>query len=139
MMDELRAYLCGWLTVRVGQLTPFVDWIGTEVNEEGEVPDRFLPHFALGAAHGLGAGPRSYVPLLTTVAVTDEIERLAVEQRRAPAAQHDRPLGPQCDVIREGRTGAGKLVNGRAVFHRLRSLVDRFVDWIAADAAHCRG
>jgi len=139
MMDELRAYLYGWLTVRVGPLEPFFSWLGAKSGDPGADPERLLPHFALGAAHGLGSSPRSLVPLLSAVAVTDELEQLGTAQRDA-CMPFNRPSGPRCDVVREGRSVVGKLMpNGHALFPRARGLMDRLIDWIASDAQHCRG
>jgi hypothetical protein len=118
-MNELNAYLCGWLVSRLGPLEPFVSWIDMKHAADGSgSPESYLPHFALGAAHGQGPGLRSHVPLLSTTAVVEAVEGLGKPQMRAACNQHCgfgmpsseqriRPQGPQCDVIREGRNGVG--------------------------------
>lgn len=138
MLVELRAYLCGWLTVRVGPLTPFVDWNGKD--EPGKATYDWLPYFALGAAHGLGTGPRASIPLLSSVAVTDVVEQITLAQRSNKGAPDlERPAGPQCDVIREGRSGVGTLSGGIAIFTAPKTMLDRVIDWLASDGAHARG
>jgi hypothetical protein len=150
-MNELNAYLCGWLTSRIGPLEPFVRWIDMSSSVQPDGSATYLPYFALGAAHGHGPGLRSHVPLLSSTAVIETIGQLGKPQARAACAQHDacgapaaharicRPVGPRCDVIREGRSGVGELVDGVTVFRGPRRLIDRLIDWIAADAAHARG
>lgn len=162
-MNELKTYLCGWLTAKLGPLDPLVSWIDLKLCAQGtETEDRFLPYYALGVAHGLGDGrgdaanasatipdPHFGVPLLSTVAVTDTMARTVAEQRDGKSSPHlhmpppellcRRPESPRCDVIREGRSGTGKLVNGSAVFPPARDLWSRFCDWIVSDGAHARG
>jgi hypothetical protein len=141
-MNELNAYLCGWLTSRIGPLEPFVRWIDMSSSDQPSGSAAYLPYFALGAAHGHGPGLRSHVPLLSSTAVIETIGQLGKPQACAAVAAQmrvRRPTGPRCDVIREGRSGVGELVDGVTVFRGPRRLIDRLIDWIATDAAHARG